>query len=1006
MYLKALEIQGFKSFPDKTRLTFEKDITAIVGPNGAGKSNIADAILWVMGEQRTRALRGTKMEDVIFGGTEKRSKLGYAQVSLIIDNSGRIFDSDLNEVTLTRRYYRSGESEYFINRESVRLKDINSLLMDTGLGRDGYSIIGQGRIAEIVSTKSTDRREVFEEAAGISRYRYRKEEAERKLERTDENLLRINDKIDELELQVGPLREQSETAKRYLVLRDELKVHEVSVWMTTLDKLHAQAESVNIEYEQVSAALESARAGLEALYASSGSITERMHQKDVETEQARERLSGRELAAQECESAVSVLRANVQSCRENSRRMQEDIARQDSRASELKEQISAAEGRVEEISTELEQNLEKQKQAGNVVDGCRMKIKSRESIVADLTERANRLAVELKSTESRITMLEEMEKNYEGYSGAVRTVMRETERGNLTGIHGPAANLLRADRECALAIETALGAAAQHIIVDTQRDGQNAIELLKRRDAGRATFRAIEATRGSVMRDAPINDPGFVGVAYDLVQFDSRYEGVFAFLLGRTVVAETMGDAVRMSKASGYKLRIVTLDGQLINADGSMTGGSSAKNSGIISRANELESLRAKRQKAEESAKNGAAELERAKASLANVRFSLESALEELSEQRSAQSSLEAEKKTTENSVSQLRALLDAISGDSEQRRSAIVENERQITALLDEIGAKEKELETIRAAAEGIRGEIAELSARRMELEGKRSRAEKETQERNAEIISLERQSAKIEQKKLSADMEEKQIIDRLWDNYELSHTAATELRRPVESMAKANRRIAELRGEIAKLGTPNLGAIEEYKRVSERYEFLTTQRDDIEKARRELLDIIRDVTGEMKDVFIKQFRAIDTAFRDTFRDLFGGGRASLELEDENDVLGCGIEIRVQPPGKAITTISLLSGGEMAFVAIALYFAILKVRPTPFCVMDEIEAALDESNVDRYADYMRLMSHRTQFLVITHRRGTMERADMLYGVTMQEKGVSSVIELDLEGAQRTIEEK
>ena len=999
MYLKALEIQGFKSFPDKTRLTFEKDITAIVGPNGSGKSNISDAILWVMGEQRTRALRGAKMEDVIFGGTEKRGKMGYAQVSLIIDNSGRIFDSDSTEIMLTRRYYRSGESEYFINRESVRLKDINSLLMDTGLGRDGYSIIGQGRIAEIVSTKSTDRREVFEEAAGISRYRYRKEEAERKLERTEDNLLRINDKM------VGPLREQSEVAKRYLVLRDELKIHEVSAWMTTLDRLHAQAESVNLEFEQVTKNLENARASLEALYASSGSITERMHQKDIETEQARERLSEAESAAASCEGEAAVIRANIDSTRESAARLAEDMQRQESRAQELKSQIADLQARIGTIDGELAAAAEKEGQTANVIEGCRLKLKSRESMLADLTERANRLSVELQSMQLRIAMLEEMEKSYEGYSGAVRSVMREAEHGGLKGIHGPAANLVRADKECALAIETALGAAAQHIVVDTQNDGKTAIEFLKRRDAGRATFLPIDTIRGSVMRDAPVNDPGFVGVAIELVSFDERYRGIFENLLGRTVVAESLTDAVRMSKASGNRLRIVTLDGQVINAGGSMTGGSSAKNSGILSRSNELESLRAKRDGAAEKVKNSAAEVERARANLANIRFQLDSALEEQTEQRSVRASREAEKRTTQHTISQLGALLDALTGDSEQRRRAAEESESLIASFQKQLEEKKKTLAALNEKAAGIRAEIAEISQRRLELEGKRSRAEKETQERNNEIISLERQSARIEQRKLSADLEEKQILDKLWDNYELSHTAANALRQPVESMAKENRVIAELRKEIGSLGTPNLGAIEEYKRVSERYEFLSSQRDDVEKAKKELLDIIRSVTGEMREVFVTQFRAIDEAFRSTFRELFGGGKASLELEDENDVLGCGIEIHVQPPGKAITTISLLSGGEMAFVAIALYFAILKVRPTPFCVMDEIEAALDEANVNRYADYMRRMSDKTQFLVITHRRGTMESADMLYGVTMQEKGVSSVIELDLESAQKTAEE-
>ena len=1005
MYLKALEIQGFKSFPDKTRLTFEKDITAIVGPNGSGKSNISDAILWVMGEQRSKALRGAKMEDVIFGGTEKRGKLGFAQVSLVIDNSAHIFDSDSSEIMLTRRYYRSGESEYYINRESVRLKDINSLLMDTGLGRDGYSIIGQGRIADIVSTKSTDRREVFEEAAGISRFRYRKEEAERKLEKTEENLLRINDKIEELEMQVGPLKKQAETAKRYLVLRDELRVKEISVWMETLDKLHVQAEAIALEYSQTTGALEKAREELKALYASSGSISERMHQKDVETEQARERLSAAESAAAECDSAAAVLRANVKSSTESMQRMLNDIAQQESRVAEIRGRMDEGEKRIAQIGQELKALEEQTKQNNNVLDGCRMKLKSREDIANQLSDKVTQLAVDGRSMDSRIHMLTEMEKDYEGYSKAVKTVMREAERGTLRGIHGPVANLVKADEECALAIETALGAAAQNIVTDTQNDGRSAIELLKRRDAGRATFLPVDTIRGSVMRDAPVNDPGFVGVAYDLVQFDPKYKDIFASLLGRTVIAETLGDAVRMSKANGNRLRIVTLDGQLINAGGSMTGGSSARGSGILSRANELEKLKKQRVKIAENEKNVSAELERARANLSGIRYQLDMALEDQTELKSKVSSLEAESRATENSVKQLKVLLDSLSGDSEKRHRAVENAEREIEKLKESLAEKEKHLEEINGRISGIKREIAEISANKLELEKKRTRAEKDAQQRNADIIDLERRAARTEQKKLASEMEEKQILDKLWDNYELSHSAAEELRRPVENLQKANREMGELRRQISSLGNPNLGAIDEYERVNTRYEFLTGQRDDVDKAKTELVDIIKDITGEMKEVFLRQFKAIDESFRQTFLELFGGGKAALVLEDEDNVLECGIEIKVQPPGKALSNISLLSGGEMAFVAIALYFAILKVRPTPFCVMDEIEAALDEANVTRYAQYMRRMSDKTQFLVITHRRGTMEEADMLYGVTMQEKGVSTVIELDLESAQKTIEE-
>ena len=1005
MYLKALEIQGFKSFADKTRLTFEKNITAIVGPNGSGKSNISDAVMWVMGEQRTKSLRGSKMEDVIFGGTAKRSPLGFAQVSLILDNSARIFDIDSSEVTLTRRYYRSGESEYFINRESVRLKDINNLLMDTGLGRDGYSIIGQGRIAEIVSNKSTDRREVFEEAAGISRYRYRKEEAERKLDKTEENLLRINDKIDELEMQVGPLREQSRVAKRYLALRDELKILEVSAWMETLDRLHAQADAMNQEYAQAKTSLERAKGELESLYASSGSITERMHRKDVEIEQARERLSAAEAKASECESAAAVLRANAESSRRSMERMQSDIAEQESRAAEIRARMDEGARRIAEIKARLETLYAENTKNGNVLDGCRMKIKSREDALAAVSEKATKLAVDARSMDSRINMLTEMEKDFDGFSRAVKTVMRESARGSIRGVHGPVANLVKADDECALAIETALGAAAQNIVIDTQNDGRSAIEMLKRMDAGRATFLPIDTIRGSVMTDAPVHDPGFVGVAFDLVKFDESYRQIFANLLGRTVVAETLADAVRISKANGNRLRIVTLDGQLINAGGSMTGGSSAKGSGILSRANELETLKKKRVKLAESEKSCAAELERAKTNLASVRYQYDMALEEQSSLRSDISSLEAENRATAASGEQLRLLLDGISGDSETRKNAVSAAERQIESFNARIAEKETERGTFAAEIKSIKDEISRIGLSKLELEGKRTKAEKDAQQRNAEINELERLTARIEQKKLASDMEEKQIMDKLWDNYELGHTAANAIRQPVQNIQKANRAIAELRKEISSLGTPNIGAIDEYERVNSRYEFLAGQRDDVEKAKTELVDIIRDITAEMKAVFVERFNEIDESFRQTFLELFGGGKAALVLEDEKDVLNCGIDIKVQPPGKAVSTISLLSGGEMAFVAIALYFAILKVRPTPFCVMDEIEAALDEANVERFAAYMRRMSDRTQFLVITHRRGTMEEADMLYGVTMQEKGVSTVIELDLENAQKTIEE-
>ena len=1005
IYLKALEIQGFKSFPDKTRLTFEKNITAIVGPNGSGKSNLSDAILWVMGEQRSKALRGNKMEDVIFGGTETRSALGFAQVSLILDNSAHLFEAEGSELMLTRRYYRSGESEYYINKEPVRLKDINSLLMDTGLGRDGYSIIGQGKISDIISTKSTDRREVFEEAAGISRYRYRKEEAERKLEKTEENLVRINDKIEELELQVGPLKEQSEKAKRYLVLRDELRVKEISVWLATLDKLRAQSESIHQEFEQLSEQLAQAKTELESVYVSGDSLTDRMHRKDIESEEARERLSAAEGRLASCDAEAAVLNANIESSIENVRRIQEDLEQQRSRVEEIRTEIRHGEERVQEIEKEKKELAEKLQASENVLKGCQMKLDSREGMLRQQTEQYNAAEVELNSAQARIRILSDMQRDYEGYSKAVKTVMKESSRGTLQAVHGPVSGLIRTDGELSLAIETALGNSGQNIVVDTQNDARLAIEMLQRQDAGRATFLPLDTIRGSRLQEAPENDPGFVGIASELVRYDAKYEQIILNLLGRTVVAERLSDAIRMSKRSGNRLRIVTLDGQMIHAGGSMTGGSSIRSSGVLSRASELEQLRLEQERLIAKKKNAQDLLDNTRRATEKIQYELSMAQEDQAEIRRDEAALEAERRSVEASTQQFSVLLAAIDGDSDVRRSTIAAAERQTEGFRERLKEKLSQREQIQEEVDREKAVIRRISDEKLELEGKRTRTDKLAQQLNADINDLERRVSRAEQKKVTADLEEKQIIDKLWDSYELSHTAAQTIRQPVESLQKANREISDLRRQMNALGTPNLGAIEEYERVNTRYEFLSEQRDDVEKAKSELNGIIRDITQDMENIFTERFREIDLSFRDTFRDLFGGGKAALVLEDEDNVLDCGIDIRVQPPGKAVSTISLLSGGEKAFVAIALYFAILTVRPTPFCVMDEIEAALDEENVNRYAQYMRKYADKTQFLVITHRRGTMEEADMLYGVTMQEKGVSTILSLDLEAAKKTIEE-
>lgn len=1185
MYLKALEIQGFKSFPDKTRLTFEKEITAIVGPNGSGKSNISDAILWVMGEQRSKALRGGKMEDVIFGGTEKRSPMGFAQVSLILDNSGGLFQVDTPEVAITRRYYRSGESEYYLNRESVRLRDITELLMDTGLGRDGYSVIGQGRISEIVSAKSTDRRDIFEEAAGIARYRRRKEEAERKLERTDENLLRINDKIDELEMQVTPLKQQAETAKRYLVLRDEQRTLEISVWMETLDRLHAQAETVNAEYENAKRSLEQAQRELDEVYAASENYSGRMRECDVESESVRTQQSAAAAAAAECDSAMAVLRSELAHNEESIQRLKNEISEQSDRARGIEQQLTRQRERVEQIDQEkarteldirtavreteenasqtgeaqkelselisrenaagellaqkqtmlsmlvdrrrelservrsidadiasgeekydsvtkqlrqaegeLSQAKQRLEEINNVINGHKMLMSGREGRVNELTEALNRLTVDKRSMEGRISMLSEMEKEYEGMGKAVKTVMRESGRGTLKGVYGPVASLLTVDERYATAIETALGGAMQNIVVDDQDCGKAAIEMLKRSDGGRATFLPLSTIKPNSLRRIPSGEEGYLGVASELVRFDRRFENIFLNLLGRTVVAETLGDAVRISKKFDNQLRIVSLDGQLINAGGSMTGGSTAKNVGILSRANELKKLRQQHEKLAKTEEETRSRLAEAQRELASAKYELEVASGELGEasdsvhrlesaaaqcrllqsaadeslesldneksglasrikenqERSSQTeaeaeelktrlselraeigelsqgreefekhreelaaslaglreslaSLEAEKDATMRARESLEQLLDAISGDGEQRQRSIEEIEKKSADISDRLLAKDAQAKEYRQRIAELKRRLEEINALRMELEGKRTQCEKSGQDKNRQLLDMQSICARFEQRKLAAEMEESQIVDKLWESYELSRTAAQELRRPVENMSQSTKRIAELRREIGRLGAVNVGAIDEYERVSERYDFLTGQRKDVNKAKRELEKIIGELTGEMKDIFTSQFKAIDESFRKVFLDLFGGGKASLELEDEENVLECGIEIKVQPPGKAVTTISLLSGGEKSFVAIALYFAIMKVRPTPFCIMDEIDAALDEANVNRYAEYMRSMAGNTQFIAITHHRGTMEEADMLYGVTMQEKGVTTVISVDLDEAERTL---
>ena len=1179
MYLKALEIQGFKSFPDKTVLNFGEDITAIVGPNGSGKSNISDAIRWVMGEQNSRQLRGAKMEDVIFGGTEKRRAMGFAQVTLVIDNTEHIFNRDEAEVAVTRRYYRSGESEYYINRQSVRLKDVNELFMDTGMGREGYSIIGQGKIDEILSVRSDDRREVFEEAAGISKYRHRKEESERKLQRTEENLVRINDKITELELQVEPLRKQAETAKKYLVLRDELRTLEISVWLENLQKLKADRLKLQADFETAQADQKKAQDELDRVYAQAEECSRLLHENDCAAEEKRGRISALESAIGEHESAAAVARTTAQHHAETIERMDREMSESRSRTESLHEQMQVMARRMEEIDasartleneiaalceemrgssdaaataaaqleqlrrreaqevagaaqaqaelsaitagsdeiaqrtaelteelTQSEEKLtqtrreaaqnekellsarEEEQAAANIIGGHSLKMEGRQRRAKESIEQKNQLSLQEKTISDRIRLLSEMEKEYEGFSKAVKIVMRAAEARTLSGIHGPVGNLIHTDKDCSVAIEIALGGALQHIVVDTKNDGKNAIGLLKQRDGGRATFLPLDTIRGRSLRENGLeNEYGFVGIASELVRCDRRYGSVIENLLGATVVVEDLDCGIQMAKRHDNRFRIVTLDGQVINAGGSMTGGSVSRNAGILSRSGELEQLHKKLKKIQSQLQDATLLAESANRELQKAQYELEVARDQqrqandrvltlegrknhydmliesleqqqeslriqkenlqkrstddagrmdtirrtiadftaraeetreeiemlqrrqetarqglgemtdrLTEKKAQQAALSAEGESARRSMEDLSRLRESLEGEHTDRESLRAQMEQAMAQARAEEERQQQEARELRSGIEEHRQALQKLSEEKMALETRRSQTDRLSRTCNDTLLNCEREVTRLEGKLNGSALEEKQILDKLWERYELSHSDAQALRIELESVPKATRRIGELNREIKGLGAINIGAIEEFDRVNTRYTYLSDQRNDVEKAKEELLGIIEEITKQMTEIFATQFEILKQSFQETFLELFGGGRATLELEDENDILRCGIEIKAQPPGKQLKTLSLLSGGEKAFVAIALYFAILKVHPTPFCVMDEIEAALDESNVVRYARYMRRIAGKTQFIVITHRRGTMEEADVLYGITMQERGVSTVLTANL----------
>ena len=1179
VYLKSLELQGFKSFPDKTVIRFGDDITAIVGPNGSGKSNISDAILWVMGEQSSKTLRGAKMEDVIFGGTQKRGAVGFAEATLTLDNTDRALPYDADEVMVTRRYYRSGDGEYYINRQSARLRDINELFMDTGMGREGYSNIGQGRIDEILSLKSGDRREIFEEAAGISKYRHRKEDTERKLERTEDNLLRIGDKVSELELQLEPLKVQSEKAKKYLELKDELQGVEVAVWLDTLERLSAAAKKAEEDYASASFVLQQAHDDLDNLYRQAEQYGEALRQKDGELETVRQKVNMLEATHQQLDGQMAVLRGNVENNNANIQRIEEELKGEADRSGSLMTQISQTRARIAQIEQTLDakrtsldglqrdltamtanaqgrdrqflelrsretslaadiagrqadirgleesiqqsgqrlKQLEADLAAGqsrekdareqltqsrrqlrtaqenvtaaqNTIAGYTLRQNTRSKRRDELQEQLRNLNSKLDSVTAKARVYRAMERDFDSYQKSVRLVMQEAQRGGLRNIHGPVSRLIRTEDSYTVAIEIALGAAMQQIVVGNEQDGKAAISYLKRTGGGRATFLPLSSIQSKTLQESGLeNCRGFVGIASQLVTAAPEYRAVVENLLGRTVIVQDMDAAIAMAGKYRNRFKIVTLDGQVMNPGGSMTGGSVNKEAGILSRANELEKLNAQEQSLQQQKLVCESELQEAQRLFDETQFQLNTAREQLREaedqvlrldgtvkqheillnaiEEAAQSAdreretlkarestdreryaalqaklqvyseqlaqtrqslaelegsqseaaaataritdqmtelkteeaaLEAERATAQSHIADLTNLQSAMAGDREKKLALMDATKAEIARLEQEIGRLQTLQAENDAGTEKMRAALQKTLTQRADTEAAKTRTEKEAQDKNKDILNMERACALLEQKKLTSNMEEKQIVDKLWDSYGLTPGTAAEHRCEIESVTAGNRRIAELKRKIAALGTPNLGAIEEYARVNERYTYLAAQRDDVLTSKRELESIIRDITKEMTTIFVEEFHKIDHYFGQVFEEMFGGGKGQLILEDPDNPLTCGIEIRVQPPGKQVKTITLLSGGEKAFVATALYFAILKVRPTPFCMLDEIDAALDDRNVERYAHYLHNLSQKTQFIVITHRRGTMEAADVLYGVTMQEQGVSTLLRLDL----------
>lgn len=1180
MYLKSLQMQGFKSFPEKTTLNFEKGITGVVGPNGSGKSNISDAVRWVLGEQSSKSLRGSKMEDVIFDGTKLRKPYGFAQVTLTLENSDRNISSvDADEVTVTRKYFRSGESEYRINGDLVRLKDVHELFMDTGLGRDGYSMVSQGKVADLISDKGSQCREMLEEAAGISAYRYKRTDSLRKLSQADDNLLRLMDILSELEGRVGPLKTQSEKAKKFLEYSDEKKSLEISIWLSLIQKLKqdlkkheenlliskARYETVESEIEKLSADIENAISNSQDATAKIESLRIEISQSEADSAELSSQIAVYENSVEHNKSTIERIKAEKEASLRSKTELEKEIRNEESLISQINKLMSEKNEALEKIQNELnktqeagesieeevkkinelisennqkisdarvesstassliaeltnrlsvikaqldEKNqlyslqlnqtgetetafnncLKKITEQTNIIAGVSMLLESHNKKFEELKTQVESDAFELSSLGSRIRMLEDLEKDMEGYSGAVKAIIKAGEEKKLKGIEGTVSKVISVAEENALAIETALAGAIQNIICRTENDAKRAVEYLKKGNHGRVTFQPISSVKGKLLSEPDVFDcDGFVGIASDLVSCNEDYREIINSLLGRIVVVEDLDYAIKIAKDFSYKFKIVTLDGQVVNAGGSITGGSKSKSAGIISRSLEIKrlselkeknvlSLEKQKQKLaslQKKCKSETEDIENKKTELGNLveeRIRLEGAKKLSFEQQTASKdsidilsaeltdcnnrisaaqkeikkfdaeidNLTKEIESNEKKLIELSLQQNKIAGSGDEiaarmsklrleihdcekdlsARSAslnllkvrLIEDENKSESLSDEIQKLYSENDNIRAFVAAIKENIKLIEKQKedkeneiVSIQNKRT----ETEHNTAELRSLEKDKisereqlsgelARLEERKNTANEEYDNTVNKLYDEYELSLRQA-QLDYPLpENLTESKRRLNELKNKIRNLGSVNVSAIEEYKEVSERYEFMTTQLNDIKKSKSELERLIKDLTEKMSVQFRERFELINKYFGETFKELFNGGSAELVLLDPADVLESEIEIRLQPPGKAIKRLDSLSGGEKGLSAISLLFAILKVNPSPFCIFDEVEAALDDVNVVRYAQYVRKMSLNTQFILITHRRGSMEESDRLYGITMQEQGVSKLLELNI----------